>query len=156
MDEGRNPTYIFKKHSTHRLYIRSQLSIPNFKDKQSGKVIVTLNIANRIDQILAEHGFISPEEIRDVILTDIVADTKVTLLCLLLSVITQLGLVQRGEASIETCAGVKKGRIFGDIELFIEGRQSTLSCLELTEESYTLLGFIPMLALGLEPDFPNH
>lgn len=69
--------------------------------------------------------------------------------------VTQLGLVQAGEASIETTAGLKKGRIFRDLELSIEGRQSTFGCLELMEESHALLGFVPMLALGLEPDLKN-
>ena len=89
-----------------------KLSIPYFPDRQMGQVITTLNLTNQIDQILAERGFISPEEVRSVTLTNIVVDTGATLLCLPSSVITQLGLVQRGEASVETAAGLQKGRIF--------------------------------------------
>jgi predicted aspartyl protease len=121
-----------------------------------GQVITTLNLTNQIDQILAERGFISPEEVRSVTLTNVLVDTGATLLCLPSSVITQLGLVQRGEASVEIAAGLQKGRIFKNVELSIEGRQSTFDCLELTEVPYALLGVIPMQILGLEPDLKNH
>lgn len=133
-----------------------KLSIPYFPDRQIGQVITTLNVTNRIDKVLAERGFISPEEVRSATLTDVLVDTGATLLCLPSSVIAQLGLVQRGEASIETTAGLQTGRIFKNVELSIEGRQSTFDCLELTEVSYALLGVIPMQVLGLEPDLKNH
>lgn len=79
-------------------------------------------------------------------------DTGATILCLPTAVINQLGLVQGGEANVETSAGVKQGRIFRDVELSIEDRQGTFDCLELTEVSYALLGVTPMEVLGLEPD----
>lgn len=132
-----------------------KLSIPYFPDRQMGQIITTLNVTNEVDQILAERGFISPEEVRSVSLTNVlVAGT--TLLCLPSSVITQLGLVQGGEANVQTTAGLQQGRIFQNAELSIEGRQGTVDCLELTEVSYALLGVIPMQILGLEPDLKNH
>ncbi|NJL11109.1 MAG: aspartyl protease [Calothrix sp. SM1_7_51] len=121
-----------------------------------GQVITTLNVTNHIDEILAERGFLSKEEVRSLTLTNVLVDTGATLLCLPSSVITQLGLVQRGEASIQTTAGLQQGRIFKDVELSIEGRQSTFDCLELTEVTYALLGVLPMQRLGLEPDLTNH
>lgn len=132
-----------------------KLSIPYFPDRQMGQVIITLNVANQIDQILAERGFISPEEVRSVTLTNVLV-AGATLLCLPSSVITQLGLAQRGEASVQTTAGLQQGRIFKNAELSIEGRQSTFDCLELTEVPYALLGVLPMQRLGLEPDLTNH
>ncbi len=133
-----------------------KLPIPDFRERQMGQVIVTLNITNHIDQILAERGFIPKQEVRSVTLTNILVDTGATLLYLPSSVITQLGLVQAGEASVETSAGIKTGRIFKDVDLCVEGRKDTFKCLELTEVSYALLGVIPMQALGLEPDLRNH
>ncbi|OKH44600.1 aspartyl protease [Calothrix sp. HK-06] len=132
-----------------------KLSIPYFPDRQMGQVIITLNVTNRIDKVLQMRGFIT-QEVRFVQLTDVLVDTGATLLCLPSSVITQLGLVQGGEANVETSAGVQKGRIFRDVDLYIEGRQGTVDCLELTEVSYALLGVIPMQILGLEPDLKNH
>jgi predicted aspartyl protease len=133
-----------------------KLWIPNFKEREMGQVIITLNVANRIDQVLAERGFISKEEVRSATLTDVLVDTGATSLCLPSFIIAQLGLVQGGEASVETSAGITKGRIFRDVDLCIEGRRSAFDCLELTEVSYALLGVIPMQFLGLEPDLKNH
>ena len=42
------------------------------------------------------------------------------------AVLSQLGLIQQGETNVETSAGVKKGRIFRDVDLSVEGRQGTL------------------------------
>ncbi|BAY79477.1 hypothetical protein NIES25_59620 (plasmid) [Nostoc linckia NIES-25] len=66
--------------------------------KQMGQVIVTLTVTNRIDRVLAERGFIFLEEVRSCTLDDVLVDTGATLLCLPASLISQLGLVQGGEA----------------------------------------------------------
>ncbi|QLE56215.1 retropepsin-like aspartic protease [Nostoc sp. TCL26-01] len=132
-----------------------KLVIPNLPYKQMGQVIVTLTVTNRIDQVLAQRGFISPEEVCGCILNDVLVDTGATLLCLPSSVINQLGLTPGGEAQVETAAGVKQGRIFRDVELSIAESRGTFDCLELTEVPYALLGITPMEILGLEPDLKN-
>jgi predicted aspartyl protease len=128
---------------------------PNLQGKQMGQIIATLVVTNRIDQVLAERGFIPPEQVRSCTLDDVIVDTGATLLCLPAAIITQLGLVLGGEATIETSAGVQKGRIFRDVDLCIENRQGTFDCLELTNVPYALLGVTPMEVLGLEPDLKN-
>jgi len=133
----------------------SKLVIPNFHPKQMGQVIATITVTNRIDRILAERCFIPPTEVRSTTLTDVLVDTGATLLCLPSTVIHQLGLVQGGEASIETTARIQPGRIFRDVELSIGDRQGTFDCLELTQVPYALLGVTPMEILGLEPDLKN-
>ncbi|RUT05536.1 hypothetical protein DSM106972_035430 [Dulcicalothrix desertica PCC 7102] len=133
-----------------------KLPIPDFRERQMGQVIVTLSITNHVDQILAERGFISAEEVRSLTLTNVLVDTGATLLCLPPSVITQLGLIQAGEASVQTSAGITQERIFKDVDLCIEERKGIFDCLELTEVPYALLGVIPMQRLGLEPDLQNH
>ncbi|MBW4555988.1 MAG: aspartyl protease family protein [Trichormus sp. ATA11-4-KO1] len=132
-----------------------RLVLPNLEGKHMRQVIVTLTVTNRIDQVLAQRGFISPEEVRTCILSDALVDTGATLLCLPANIINQLGLVQGGEAKVETAAGVQQGRIFRDVELSIGERQGTFDCLELTEVPYALLGVTPMEVLGLEPDLKN-
>ncbi len=131
------------------------LVVPNLQGKQMGQVIVTITVTNRIDRVLAERGFIPDLEIRSCTLNNVLVDTGATLLCLPAAIISQLGLVQGGEASVETTSGVKPGRIFRDIELCIGARQGTFDCLELTEVDYALLGATPMEILGLEPDLKN-
>lgn len=133
----------------------SKLILPNFTNKQMGQVIVTVMVANRIDQVLAQRGFIRNEEIRDCVLEDVLVDTGATLLCLPTAIITKLGLVQGGEVTVETTAGVQQGRIFRDVDLCIQNRRGTFDCLELTQVPFPLLGVTPMEVLGLEPDLKN-
>lgn len=132
------------------------LVLPNLQGKQMGQVITTLTVTNRIDQVLHQRGFIPSEEVRAMTLDNVVVDTGATMLCLPAHVISQLGLIQQGETNVETSAGVKKARIFRDVDLSVEGRQGTFDCLELTELKYALLGVIPLQQLGLEPDLQNH
>ncbi len=132
------------------------LVLPNLQAKQMGQVITTITVTNRIDRVMAERGFIAAEEVRSVILDNVVVDTGATLLSLPAGIISQLGLIQVGERDVETSAGIKKGRIFADAQIIVEGREGRFDCLELPEGvSAVLLGVIPMEELGLEPDLKN-
>ncbi|MEG4421212.1 aspartyl protease [Microcoleus sp. LAD1_D5] len=132
------------------------LVLPNLQEKQRGQVITTITVTNRIDRVMAERGFISAEEVRSVILDNVVVDTGATLLSLPARIISQLGLIQVGERDVETSAGIKKGRIFAYAQIIVEGREGRFDCLELPEGvSAVLLGVIPMEELGLEPDLKN-
>jgi predicted aspartyl protease len=132
------------------------LVLPNLQEKQMGQVITTITVTNRIDRVMAQRGFISAEEVRSVILDNVVVDTGATLLSLPARIISQLGLIQVGERDVETSAGIKKGRIFADAQIIVEGREGRFDCLELPEGvSAVLLGVIPMEELGLEPDLKN-
>jgi predicted aspartyl protease len=130
----------------------TKLIIPNLKEKKMGQVITTITITNRIDKVLHERGFITSEEVRSLTVNNALVDTGATMLCLPASTVGQLGLTLGGETNIETTAGLKKARIFRDVELTISGRQGTFDCVELTEVSFPLLGVTPMEILGLEPD----
>ena len=132
-----------------------KLVVPNLQSQQMGQVIVTITVINRIDQVLSERGFIPREEVRSCTLNNVLVDTGATMLCLPAAIISQLGLVQGGEASVETTAGVKLARIFRDVEISIGDRRGTFDCLELTEVDYALLGVTPMEVLGLEPELKN-
>ncbi|MEP6519274.1 aspartyl protease [Microcoleus vaginatus] len=132
------------------------LVLPNLQEKQMGQVITTITVTNRIDLVMAERGFIGAEEVRSVTLDNVVVDTGATLLSLPAPIISQLGLKQVGERDVETSAGIKKGRIFADAQIIVEGREGRFDCLELPEGvSAVLLGVIPMEELGLEPDLKN-
>ena len=133
----------------------STLVVPNLQGKQMGQVIATITVTNRIDQVLADRGFILAGEVRTRTMDNVLVDTGATVLCLPAAIISQLGLVQGGEASVETTTGVKPGRIFRDVEICVGDRRGTFDCLELTEVDYALLGVVPMETLGLEPDLKN-
>ncbi len=132
------------------------LVLPNLQGKQMGQVLTTIAVTNRIDLVMAERGFISAEEVRSVMLDQVIVDTGATLLSLPATIISQLGLRQVGERDVETSAGIRKGRIFADAQIIVEGREGRFDCLELPEGvSAVLLGVIPMEELGLEPDLKN-
>jgi len=132
------------------------LVLPNLQEKQMDQVLTTITVTNRIDRVMAERGFIFAEEVRSVILDNVVVDTGATLLSLPDRIISQLGLIQVGERDVETSAGIKKGRIFADAQIIVEGREGRFDCLELPEGvSAVSLGVIPMEELGLEPDLKN-
>jgi predicted aspartyl protease len=61
-------------------------------DTDMGKVLTTLVIISRADQIRAEDGTILPEQVRSVTLKNVLVDTGATTLCLPKDVIEQLGL----------------------------------------------------------------
>jgi predicted aspartyl protease len=125
------------------------------KQELMGKVTTTLTITNRIDQILAERGFIPTAEIRSVTLDNVLVDTGATRLCLPASIIRQLGLPLQGEVDVKTATGVATVRLFRELNLAVAGREGTFNCIELPADSDPLLGVIPMEDLGLEPDLQN-
>ncbi len=117
-----------------------------------GKVMTTLQVTNRADQILAARGVISNEEIRSVSLVNVLVDTGATTLCLPAKVIAELGLELLKEVDVAMATGFSKARIFQDAKISLLGREGTFECLELPGGNNALIGVIPLEALGLEPD----
>lgn len=115
-----------------------------------GKIFTEITITNRADQILAEAGVISSEDIRSVSLKRVLADTGATTLCLPAEIVAQLGLKLLREVDVLTANGLSKARIFQDAKLSLYDREGTFECLELPSGTEPLLGVIPMEALGIE------
>ncbi|PZO19721.1 MAG: aspartyl protease [Leptolyngbya foveolarum] len=120
-----------------------------------GKVLTKLTVTNRIDESDASRGRISSDRVRSVVIEDALIDTGATTLCLPADTIAQLGLELLKEVEVSTANGVSKARIFQDAKLSICGREGTFECLELPGGQVTLVGVIPLEALGLEPDLQN-
>jgi predicted aspartyl protease len=120
-----------------------------------GKVLATLTVLNRADQVLFENGMIAEEQIRSVVLEDILVDTGATTLCLSAEMIAALGLTLLKEVAVSTAARIGKARIFQDAKILLCGREGTFECLELPGGREALLGVIPLEMLGLEPDLRN-
>jgi predicted aspartyl protease len=127
-----------------------------FKVNTMGKVLTTMTITNRADQILAEAKVISASEIRSITLTNVLADTGATLLCLPAESIAQLGLKLAREIDVATATGLSKARLFRDANLSLYEREGTFECLELPGGTEPLLGLIPLETLGLELDLQRH
>jgi predicted aspartyl protease len=117
-----------------------------------GKVLTTLTIINRADQIRAKDGSIPFDRVRSVTLGNVLVDTGATTLCLSSATIADLGLELLKEVDVSTANGISKARIFRDATISLHGREGTFECLELPGGRDALLGVIPLEALGLELD----
>ncbi|MCW6038449.1 aspartyl protease family protein [Spirulina subsalsa FACHB-351] len=117
-----------------------------------GKILTTLTITNRADQILANRQVIPSEEVRTLTLNNVLVDTGATTLCLPENLIAQLGLELLREVDVATASGIQKARIFRDASISLLGREGTFECLELPGGRDALLGVIPLEALGIELD----
>ncbi|PSB21136.1 aspartyl protease [Phormidesmis priestleyi ULC007] len=124
-------------------------------DTDMGKVLTTLVIINRADQIRAEDGTILPEQVRSLTLKNVLVDTGATTLCLPKDVIEQLGLKLLKEVDVSTAMGIGKARVFRDATISLHDREGTFECLELPGGRNPLLGVIPLEALGIELDLQN-
>ncbi|MGL4375037.1 MAG: aspartyl protease [Microcoleaceae cyanobacterium] len=124
-------------------------------DKEMGKVFATLTIINRADQIRAEDGTISVDDVRSITLRNVLVDTGATTLCLPADTIGKLGLKILKEVDVATAMGIGKARIFRDATISMFEREGTFECLELPGGGDPLLGVIPLEALGLEVDLKN-
>lgn len=122
---------------------------------QMGKVLTSLTVINRADQIRAKDGTISPEQVRSVTLENVLVDTGATTLCLPGDVIAQLGLELLKEVDVATAMDIGQARIFQDAKVSLCGREGTFECLELPGGRDALLGVIPSEALGIELDLKN-
>jgi predicted aspartyl protease len=129
--------------------------VPQTNETPMGKVLTSLTVINRADQILAERNIISTDEIRSVTLNNVLVDTGATTLCLPIDVISKLGLSLLKEVDVSTAMGIGKARIFRDATMLLCGREGTFECLELPGGGDALIGVIPLEALGLEPDLRN-
>ena len=123
--------------------------------EQMGRIITTLIITNRGDQVLAERGLMPGEDVRTIALKNVLVDTGATTLCLPANVIAKLGLTLLTEVDVATATGFSKARIFEDAKITLGEREGTFECLELPGGTEPLLGVIPLEALGIEPYLQN-
>ncbi len=124
-------------------------------ENSMGKITTSLVITNRADQAIASRGFMAAEEVRSIVLNDVLVDTGATTLCLPPKAIAELGLELLKEVDVMTATGFSKARIFQDAKISLLGREGTFECLELPGGRDALLGVIPLETLGIELDLQN-
>lgn len=117
-----------------------------------GKVRTQLTILNRADEVLSERGLISQDQIRKVVLDNVLIDTGATVLSLPSDVIRQLGLAPLKEVLTSTAAGYQRATVYQDAKVSLLGRVGVFQALELPGGENPLLGVIPMEELGVEID----
>ena len=118
-------------------------------------VIVTLNLTNWIDQVLAERDFIPAQQVRSITVDNALVDTGATRLCLPADVIQQLGLKLTATIDAQTATGPQSVNVYEGLKLTVEGREGRYDCVDLPARHKHLLNLIPLEDLGLEPDLQN-
>ena len=134
---------------------KGKLTFPTYEKNQMGQVMATVTVTNNVDKILAERGFIKPEEVRTVTLENVLVDTGASMLSLPTAIADKLELPERDKTFLKSSVGQAIARAFKETYIDIDGRSSTFDSVELTEIDLPLLGVLPMRTLGIEPDLQN-
>lgn len=117
-----------------------------------GKVLATVLIQNMEDLVLSDKGFLPPDQIRRVEVTDALVDTGATMLCMPKRLIQQLGLRPLRARPVRTSSGTSTAQIYGTIRLTIQGRDCPSDVTELPDDCPVLIGQIPLEALDFVVD----
>ncbi len=117
-----------------------------------GQVFVTFSVENSADTDRAGRAEIPADAVRRVELPGVLMDSGATHLCLPAEVIAALGLPFSWEAEVRTATGIATRRIFRNVIVRFEDRQTQVECIELPTGMPPLLGALPMEGLGIEPD----
>jgi predicted aspartyl protease len=119
-----------------------------------GKVLVAAKIENLADQFLVEKGFLAPEQVRHVEVSDALVDTGATILSMPGRLIKQLGLRPVRTRQARTSAGPATVQIYGTARLTIQERDCVTDVSELPDDCPVLIGQVPLELLDFVVD-PN-
>lgn len=125
------------------------------RTRQVGKVVTSVRVTNRGDELRANDGAIPRGDIRTLVLPDVLVDTGANTLCLPADLVAELGLPLMRTVEVVTASGIERMSLHRDALLTVEGREAAVECLSLPTGSPPLLGVIPVGAMGLEPDLKD-
>ena len=108
-----------------------------------------IKLVNREDAILAQKGFVKPEEVREIIVKDALVDSGASRLSLPERLIQQLGLSPVGRAKSMTANGLAERTVFSEVEFTILGRSGSIRVTDLPDDAPVLVGHIVMELLDL-------
>ena len=108
-----------------------------------------IKLVNREDVILAERGFIKPEDVRQTIVREALVDTGASRLSLPQPLIQQLGLTPVGKAKSMTANGIVDRTVYSEVEFTVLGRTDSMKVTDLSDDAPVLVGHIVMELLDL-------
>ncbi len=108
-----------------------------------------IELANLSDLNLANSGFITPEEVRRVIVEDALVDTGATRLSLPQPIIEQLGLTPVSSAKARTAAGIVDRTIYSEVRFTLLEREGSLPVTDLPAGTPVLVGHMVLEQLDL-------
>ena len=125
------------------------------KPHQIGIVEVIARLTNTSDEALVSGGYRSVGSARAETLVRLMVDTHALALGLPADLVERLGLTVNREAGIQTSTGLRTYRVMDGLSFEISGRRWPSECLELPVGAIPVIGFVPLMAMGLQPDLPN-
>ena len=120
-----------------------------------GRVTAKIRVENSLDYFLSKRSDIPPSEVRFVEVDDALADTGATLLCMPKRQIAVLGLFPLEIREMETATGVVQRQVYEGARLTIIGRTCSVDVVEMPDDAPTLIGYVPLENLDLQPDLKS-
>jgi predicted aspartyl protease len=117
-----------------------------------GKVITAAKIENLDDLFSVDKGFLKPEQVRAIEVTDAMVDTGATTLSLPKRYIQQLGLRSVRTRKARTIRGSTTLQMYGTVRLTIQGRNGVCDVIEIPDDCPVLIGQIPLELLDFVVD----
>jgi hypothetical protein len=122
------------------------------EQEMAGRVLTEATLVNLYDVWEAERGFISPENVRRITVTDARVDTKALMLSASARLIRQLGLTESGKQHVSG----REVTSYGPVRLTIQDRECPLDVLEAPEDESIIVGWLPLHQLDLVVDPVAH
>lgn len=108
-----------------------------------------IELANRIELILAEAGIIKHEEVRRITVDNAIVDTGATRLSLPKSLIEQLGLTPVGSRKARTTNSIVDRNIYSEVRFTVLERSGTIEVTDVPENGPVLVGHMILEMLDL-------
>ena len=120
-----------------------------------GRVLTEATCENLKDVLNAESGTISPDQIRQITVTDALVDTGATMLSLPARLIKQLGLQKFSRRRVRSSTGVAEADLYAAVRLTIQGRICTMDVMEVPDDTPVLIGQLPLEQLDFVVDLQS-
>jgi clan AA aspartic protease len=108
-----------------------------------GKIVEKIKVVNQADEILAQRGFIKPDQIRS-FETEVLVDTGATFLCLRKSLIEKLQLTPVEQKTVRTSNGAATRTFYSPVTIYLRDRYAVVYVSETSDDCPSLLGQIPL------------
>ena len=113
-------------------------------EPEVGRVTTHAKIENIGDLFEVAKGRLKPEDVRTVEVDDALVDTGCTVMGLPTRFINQLGLTLKRTKQALAMTGLTQAKIYGTIQLTIDGRECPLDVMEVPDECPVVIGQIPL------------
>jgi predicted aspartyl protease len=123
----------------------------SMESNDMGRVLTEATVENLGDLYLTDRGFLPPDQVRRVTVSDALVDTGATALALPTRLIHQLGLKKAYTKRATGTRGVADVDVYEAVRLTIQGRHMPIDVMEVPDDIPMLIGQIPLEYFDLVP-----